>query len=1302
MITQAGKKRIGKFVADAKALLSNAVRDHLEQYYGIWSGGRIISVHDLPTKNTDIIHTARLLRQRQEHIKSTLPQGKADLDAIAVGQLIAEQAFTILNRFCTLRMAEERGLIQPAVKGGYQSEGFEVYQTVAAAMGTGSTFEHYSWYIHSLFDELSVELPAVFNRYSPYGLLWLDETTLLKFLELLNDTELSDYYDATTGTVTNFWKEDETLGWIFQDYNSLEERRQMRNESTKPRNSREMAVRNQFFTPEYVVRFLTDNSLGRIWWEMTGGKSEAIEAQCEYLLHRPGETFEPRELKEPTEILWLDPTCGSMHFGLYAFSVFQTIYMDAWDNHTELLKDFHYRMGRSEFEKLVPKLILENNLYGVEIDPRALQIAAVSLWLRAQKAFSELDIEPKDRPLITKSNLVLAEPMPGNTRLLRQLTESVDKPMQKLLLKVWDKMKMAGEAGLLLKMEKEIEDEIDELRQNWSKVFKLQESGLFDTEAEKERTESENRRIRSLLRAEAKKEFFETVVERLEATIRDVASRMSNAEGYENALFTEDAIRGFAFIKMCYRKFDVIVMNPPFGEGSESTSPYLDKNYPAWCKNLVCAFFDRMQEMLTREGRLGAIFDRTVMIKSSYEEFRKRNLCGYISSCADTGWGVLDASVETSTLVVDKNSSEKEGVFMDVLDIDSQEKPDQLHALITAFNDAESTKWTHIVKSKDFANLPNSIIGYYFDENVVKIFRNLKLEERDLIARKGNDFVSFKHPRLFYELVSPVLFSHFYNGGAFSQFYTSYRDCVYWNEEVIRADSGTNLRNMQTQKKAGTGFGKRGEILDAHILKEGFYYSAEGLALPDLNRLNSVISLSFLNSILSQYTINLYCAQHKGNGYVNLLPMPDYESKQDEIEQIVNKIIEIKRYWFSLDETNLEYRGLINRMGINLDLEEAIERIQSNLTADYERYQELVRQNDDLWMDLAGIERDSEFRATLNAYKERRPYEELLSIDGASSKNIIDPSVIAKEIVQELVGMAFGRWDMRYVMDAAETPSFGDVFDALPFMPLVTLETTNLLEYFIGLPMDGIMAGGDEPRNLTDAVRRVISKIWHVNAARIEDELCHLIGVDDLHEYIDNPNGFFDYHFKRYTKSRRKAPIYWPLSTENGEFTQWVYYPRLSEDTIPAVLLRVNNALTQAMAERQAAAAAHDVSKENNIQVKINALKGMQQTLSGIIDMPYKPNHDDGVPVTAAPLAPLFRNRTWRAECESNLSKLMDGEYDWSRLAYAVNPSRIREKAKKDWCMALTHGLEAICENKPKEKKIRKKKDATEEKNLFD
>ena len=71
----------------------------------------------------------------------------------------------------------------------------------------------------------------------------------------------------------------------------------MREESNKPRNSREMAVRNQFFTPEYIVRFLTDNSLGRIWYEMTKGQSRIGEEKCHYMVRRPDETIEERAIK---------------------------------------------------------------------------------------------------------------------------------------------------------------------------------------------------------------------------------------------------------------------------------------------------------------------------------------------------------------------------------------------------------------------------------------------------------------------------------------------------------------------------------------------------------------------------------------------------------------------------------------------------------------------------------------------------------------------------------------------------------------------------------------------------------------------------------------------------------------------------------------------------------------------------------------------------------------------------------------------------------------------------------------------
>ena len=727
MISQSGKKILEKFVSSAKNLLMQNITELLQQYYGIWIDGHSIPVEQLSNQDPDIVHTAKMLRERLKHLLAALPENQNDKERLAVGQLIAEQAFTQLNRFSALRMFEERGLILESIHGGYDSVGFQSFDAISQVIGMPQ-YDRYKWYLHSIFDELSIELPAVFDRFSPYGLIFPDESTLLKLLELINSTDLSEWYDEQNGTTVNFWKEDETLGWMFQDYNSLEERRKMREESNKPRNSREMAVRNQFFTPEYIVRFLTDNSLGRIWYEMTKGQSLIGEKQCSYMVKKPDETLTERTIKEPTEILSLDPTCGSMHFGLYLYEVYEFIYMDAWDNHPNLLIPFREIHTRDTFHREVPRLILENNIYGCEIDPRALQIAALSLWLRAQRSYGEMGILPQDRPLIKKSNLVLAEAMPGNKKLLKGLMEELDKPMQNLIKKIWDKMQFVGEAGLLFKMEKEIEDEIDYLKNNWTKVNQYRYATLFSSNEEKAKIEMENEARRIL--KENKEEFFKEITSRLKEALYQLSSKLSEEEGYENALFSDDATRGFAFIELCQKRFDCIVMNPPFGEGSENTSSYLDAYYPAWCRNLVCAFFDRMQEMLTDKGKLGAIFDRTVMIKSSYEKFRKRNLCGFITNCADTGWGVLDANVETSTLVLNKNCSDVIGVFMDVLNVKPEEKDEQLQVLIRTFRAGRSAQWIYCSKSVAFENLPNSTVGYYFSSDILKLFSFTNLIDR--------------------------------------------------------------------------------------------------------------------------------------------------------------------------------------------------------------------------------------------------------------------------------------------------------------------------------------------------------------------------------------------------------------------------------------------------------------------------------------------------------------------------------------------------------------------------------------------
>ena len=1294
MISQNGKKIIERFVSAAKNLLMQNVTEMLQQWYGIWADGHTIGVEQLPSQDTDIVHTARMLRDRLQHLMAALPDTDTDAnkERQAVGQLVAEQAFTQLNRFCALRMCEERDLIMESIRGGYESAGFMAYDSIAQSVGA-SRYERYRCYLLSVFDELSIELPAVFDRFSPFGLLFPDESTLMKLLELINDSQLSAWFDEQNTVTVNFWKEDETLGWMFQDYNSLEERRKMREASSKPRNSREMAVRNQFFTPEYVVRFLTDNSLGRIWYEMTRGESRIGEEQCRYMIRRPGEPLEERKLKEPTEILSLDPTCGSMHFGLYLYEVYEYIYMDAWDHQPSLLQKYREVHTRESFRREVPKLILENNIYGCEIDPRALQIAALSLWLRAQKSYSQMNLDAAERPLIARSNLVLAEAMPGNKRLLKGLMDEFDKPMQRLLTTIWNKMKYVGEAGLLFKMEKEISDDIEYLRKNWSKVNQNRNVSFYDSEERRAEVMAANE-ARTELRHH-KDEFFEEIAERLQTALQELSSRLSEEEGYENALFSEDATRGFAFIELCQKRFDCIVMNPPFGEGSEHTSQYMNDNYPAWSKNLVCAFFDRMQEMLDDEGKLGAIFDRAVMIKSSYEAFRRRNLCGFITACADTGWGVLDASVETSTLVLNKLCSDVEGVFMDVQDVEPDEKDENLSVLIRTYNRGEDAKWIYVAKSVEFDNLPNTVIGYSFNNHILHLFQKENLGQRGFMPQRGFALVADVHFRLYFEETSTSNNRLLYNGGNYSLFYTTYGESFVWEKDGLLAYTYPNFRptGLEFQGKSqGVAYGKRGDILDAHVLKKGFFFTVEGQTIPNLLRNNSFVVLSYVNSILSQYTINLYTGQHKPSGYMNLLPMPDYATRQSDIERIVNAIIDIKRKWFSLDETNLEYHGLIAQMELKGGIEAGLDKMQEQLTADYTRYEELVKENDDLWMDLADIDRGCEFRQTLNDYKARRPYEELLSIDGASNQNLIDKKTMAQEIVMELVGMAFGRWNTAYAKDEQAIPEFGDVFDALPFMPVVS-QGEAACPAQLDVPTDGILTNNsDSSLCLATHVREVMHYLWADRADDMEYELCQLIGCKSLQAYLASPTGFFDYHFKRYTKSRRKAPIYWLLASEDGTVDYWVYYPKLSKNTLPQLIIRLREQQEQLRTRLNAALAAHDKTQESQIRAEQEQVEGMMDELNRILAAGYVPNHDDGVPVTAAPLLHLAASRPWRVECEKNMELLEKGDYDWSHLAMSMYPARVTQKAKKDWCMALTHGLEHICENKPKEKKARKKK----------
>ena len=183
----------------------------------------------------------------------------------------------MLNRLAALRMMEARGLLLESIANGYQSKGFQLYDRIAGH-ALGETGDAYRCYLFSLFDEFALDLKVLFDRYAPQGMLFPRESVFLELLDLLN-----------VGDMDALWGEDETIGWIYQYFNSPEERKKMRDEEKSgPRNSRELAVRNQFFTPRYVVEFLVDNLLGRMWFNATRGYTSLAD-RCQYLLIKPEE-----------------------------------------------------------------------------------------------------------------------------------------------------------------------------------------------------------------------------------------------------------------------------------------------------------------------------------------------------------------------------------------------------------------------------------------------------------------------------------------------------------------------------------------------------------------------------------------------------------------------------------------------------------------------------------------------------------------------------------------------------------------------------------------------------------------------------------------------------------------------------------------------------------------------------------------------------------------------------------------------------------------------------------------------------
>lgn len=649
---QTTRNRLQRFVNDARRVLEEEFTRQLQNDYGMDpNSGTVAELASLRHINDAQRETARILRDTLAHYTAS-----GDMNATqGLDRIVREQAFTVLNRLAALRMAEARGLLVESVGNGFQAKGFQLYARLAGT-GLGETGDAYRVYLFSVFDELAQDLPGLFDRYSPQGRLFPREAALLQVLNLINDADIAP-----------LWSEDETIGWIYQYFNSKEERKAMRDASQAPRNSRELAVRNQFFTPRYVVEFLVDNTLGRLWFNATGGGT-GLRERCQYLLVKPDEQPQAAtKLRDPRTLKLLDPACGSMHFGLYAFDLFAEIYREAWaweqqqgPGSLQVPADFkqnqppaliqkaltaikneskdpapsatglpplcHSYADQAAFEREIPRLIIEHNLYGVDIDPRAAQIASLALWLRAQRAWHDAGVKAKDRPLIGRGHVIAAIAPPAELELRQQFAATLDHLDADLFEKTLQLLKGLPELGVLLQVERELPHLIRQVFGEHGSLFK-----------------------------EADMEQWKKAEARLRLALTDFAQAAKST--YQGRLFAQDALQGLRLIDLCREVFDVVVMNPPFGALAANTKDQLVKAYPRSKNDLLAIMVERGLELLRAGGRIGAITSRTCFFLSSFQKWREEVVLGIAQPevMADLGHGVMDdAMVEAAAYVLEK------------------------------------------------------------------------------------------------------------------------------------------------------------------------------------------------------------------------------------------------------------------------------------------------------------------------------------------------------------------------------------------------------------------------------------------------------------------------------------------------------------------------------------------------------------------------------------------------------------------------------------------------------------------------
>ncbi|MCP9762295.1 BREX-1 system adenine-specific DNA-methyltransferase PglX [Lacihabitans soyangensis] len=818
----------------------------------------------------------------------------------AFEKLVEELTFTLFNRLAALKVMEAHAL-HPEIITKNSLHG---NRSFAHKMWLEANPDHRNEELEALGSFIEVELGKLakeiplFSLQHPYHLL---PTTF----ELSGIINAFNQVETDAQVEDHIWKSDDVLGWLYESYNVFKKKQHdlsgLKTEYNK------VSIQSQYYTPRWVVQFLVDNSLGKLYLEMYPNSDIRHKYK---IANAPNHKI--RERKPLHEIRMIDPSTGSGNYLLYGFDMYYDLYIDQIENY-----------GADYNEADVPKLIIEHNLHGVDLDDRAIQLAQLGLYIKAKRKKRTVKIEHFN---IVSSDFYL--PAYSEVNHIFESEGIVKERERKIIEEVWEDLQQAHKFGSLIRLEEKLHWKFFGKNDGIVTLFDQQELEDFDT-------------------------FREHFFTNLQKAVAQNAEKQG--ETFLNTK-THDAI---TFLELMTQKYDVAVANPPYTDSADfgpELKKFVDANYKKPYKfntNLYAVFINRCFELTTENGKIALIHPLTFMYIKTFEDVRKfilgkTHISVFVDYSADST-NLFDGAFASAPAfyVLEKGNEKQEKSWFISLDQYTRTPNEKLKKdfCLEALDDIISNRPNkHNIKlfQEKLKTIEGSPFIYWISDGFREKFKEKAIDDilkpRQGIATGNNDkcvkyWWEIEQAEISKDLNDMKKWKFYSKGGAYNKWYGNFWTVIDYSPSGYNflLNSGNHLPSRNYYFLEGVTYSALGKGVSFRYMPPNQLFDVGGSCIFPGEFKNVKYYLSFLNTKLTFYLAN--CLNPTVNTQVGDLKRIPFVIPSKKIENTISQFatynIDVKHIFCSyrITETNYKQSLLIAFQGASLK-----ERILAYLT----------------------------------------------------------------------------------------------------------------------------------------------------------------------------------------------------------------------------------------------------------------------------------------------------------------------------------------------------------------------------------